>query len=283
MIKSADGVALALHDLGGTGPTLLYSHATGFHGRIWLPLARELGDRYHGWALDYRGHGDSALATDDPLRWSEFGADALAAVEAIDPSPRFGFGHSMGATALLMVELARPGTFTGLVLFEPIVMPPGFAEGVIGEDGLRRDHPLATAARRRRPSFPSFEAAYDNFAGKPPLNSLTPDSLHAYVDFGFRRVDDQTVTLKCTGETEARTFEAGRDHDVWERLDEISCPVLILGGHPSAGPGEIVHLLAEPLPYGRFQRFDHLSHFGPIEDPALVAETTAAFFSAGRP
>ncbi|MBV8692532.1 MAG: alpha/beta hydrolase, partial [Actinobacteria bacterium] len=34
MFPSTDGVQVAAYELGGSGPPLLLSHATGFHGHI---------------------------------------------------------------------------------------------------------------------------------------------------------------------------------------------------------------------------------------------------------
>ena len=59
-VATADGVTIAVHDLGGAGPDLLLAHATGFHGRVWGPCASHLTDR-HAVAPDLRGHGDSVI------------------------------------------------------------------------------------------------------------------------------------------------------------------------------------------------------------------------------
>ena len=45
--SSSDGVELAIHDLGGEGPPLLFVHATGFHGRCYTRVAEQLGDIRH--------------------------------------------------------------------------------------------------------------------------------------------------------------------------------------------------------------------------------------------
>jgi len=63
-VPSSGGVAVALHDLGGTGAPLLVCHATGFHGRMYAPLARRLTARFHVFALDFRGHGASTVPDD---------------------------------------------------------------------------------------------------------------------------------------------------------------------------------------------------------------------------
>jgi pimeloyl-ACP methyl ester carboxylesterase len=171
----------------------------------------------------------------------------------------------MGGAALLMAELAAPGTFRALVLFEPIVFPTDPARG-------DEPPPLAVGARRRRPSYPSYEAARENFAAKPPLAVLTPDALDAYVRHGFRQEPDGSVSLKCLPEHEARTYEMAGQHGVFERLAEVRCPVLVLAGRDDgSGPPLLAPLVAEALPAGTFHRLDAVSHFGPMEDPALLA------------
>ena len=51
----------------------------------------------------------------------------IEALELDAEGPLFGFGHSMGAAALLMAEPRRPGLFAGLVCYEPVIYPPGSA------------------------------------------------------------------------------------------------------------------------------------------------------------
>jgi hypothetical protein len=45
-VPSSDHVSVAVHDFGGSGPPLLLSHASGFHGYCYLPIADELTDRF---------------------------------------------------------------------------------------------------------------------------------------------------------------------------------------------------------------------------------------------
>src|SRR5271163_3617771 len=109
MIRSSDGVRIALHDFGGprggaASPVLLFSHATGFHGRVWEPMASFLRDEFRCVSLDLRGHGMSELAPGTGLAWSGMADDVLAALDS-PPFPRgplHGVGHSMGGAALLL-------------------------------------------------------------------------------------------------------------------------------------------------------------------------------------
>ena len=270
-MSSADGVQLALHDLGGDGPPLLLSHANGFHGLVLAPLAMHLAARFHCWALDYRGHGESQDPPTDIGDWQGFAADARAAADALSLHGAIGFGHSLGGTALLRTEMDRPGTFAGLVVFEPIAFPrdPGRAEAPAA---------IAAGARRRRKVFASREEAYDNYAAKPPLDSLTPEALHAYVDHGFVDRPDGSVELRCDPENEARIFEGGAHQDSYERLGDVRCPVLVLAGTPDENPpGLLAPMVADALPHGRFAALDQLTHFGPMQDPATVAALVIDF------
>ena len=163
------------------------------------------------------------------MAWAGFADDCRAVVDALgDAGPLLGVGHSMGGAVLVMTELARPGTFRALALYEPIVFPPGRGDDV-------GSSPIVEGARRRRPEFPSREAARANFASKPPLEVLAPEVLDLYVAEGFRDTADGAVRLKCEPATEALTFQGSIGHDIHGRLAEVRCPVLVMGATPEEG------------------------------------------------
>lgn len=267
-VPSSDGVEVVLHDLGGDGPPLLLSHATGFHGRCWRPVAEHLTARFHCVALDYRGHGDTAAPHDWAVDWERYGDDAVAAAHAVrGEGPLLGAGHSMGGACLLMAAHREPSLFDGLVLFEPIVFPP---------DLVRDDpasSPLARGARRRRSSFASIDEAIANYASKPPLGAFTPAALRAYVEHGFRHGDDGQVHLVCSPEHEARTFEAGGRHGTWDVLGEIDVPVWVVAGRVDAdSPAAMASRIADALPRGTYVELAELDHFGPMTHPDRIAQ-----------
>ena len=278
-VPSSAGVQLAVHDLGGPadGRPLLLCHATGFHGRVWRALAEELPER-HCLAPDFRGFGDSTPPADLDFDWRGFGDDVLAVVDHFELSDVQAVGHSKGGAALLLAELARPGTFDRLVLFEPIVFPAG-GEGlpVLPQPG---SNPMAETARRRRDTFESFEATIERFASKRPLGSLRRDVLEDYVRHGFRPTDDGRVTLKADKEHEARTYEHSHGHGGFERLGEVTCPVLVAHGSDGDLPGLIAPMVAEALPAAELRPFPELGHFGPLEDPPAFAAVVRDFLDS---
>lgn len=279
-VPSSEGVQVARYRLAGTGDRqpLLIAHATGFHAHCYVPVANELADRFDCHALDFRGHGQTEVDPSWDVDWRRFGDDALAVAREVAPDGGLvGFGHSMGAAALLMAAHRDPGLFERLVLFEPIsheaTVPP------LGRTEMEA-LPIVRGARRRSTWFESFDAAFENYSTKPPLSLMVPDALRNYVDHGFREVADDSgragVELRCRPELEADIFVTGRDNGVWHLLPEIHTPCVVVGGHVEDGqPSMQTEAIAGRLPNGRYLLLDDQTHFGPFSHPAVTARVVA--------
>ncbi len=263
-VESTNGCQIALHYLGGSGPDLIICHATGFHGRVYGPLAASLVGDFTVWGIDMRGHGASTAPDNGDYAWRGMAEDLLACVDALEADSVAAVGHSLGGAAILLAELRRPGTVRSAYLYEPIVLPPGFLAG-------RSENPMSGPARNRREVFPSKEAAFWRYASRPPLNGLRADALVAYVDGGFVDLDDGTVRLACRAESEARTFECEEKMTI-ERLDGLSIPLTVgaglVAGDPN--PADFAPLIVAAVPDAKLIEYDHLGHFGPLEAPGIV-------------
>jgi len=274
---SSDGVAIAVHDMGGDGPPLVLAHATGFNGGVWGPVAHRLRSRFRCLALDLRGHGDSGSPPDSDFRWHGFGQDLLAVVDGLGLAAPVAIGHSAGGTAVLLAEEARPGTFGAIYCFEPVMVP---ADPPLGPDP---DSWLATAARKRRDVFASRTAAYEHYASKPPLDNLDRACLRAYVDHGFEDLPDGTVRLKCRPEHEALVAEMATEHDCFTRLERVACPVMLAGGEEAEGFARAIEPVARRLTSDtQIQALPGLGHLGPMQDPDAVATSASEFLRERR-
>ncbi|MGH3744293.1 MAG: alpha/beta fold hydrolase [Mycobacteriales bacterium] len=272
-VDTSDGLTVALHDLGGTGPALLVCHATGLCGRAYERLAAALTDAFHVWAVDFRGHGDSPAPADDDFSWDGMVRDAEAAAAAIGGGPIHAVGHSMGGAVALAVEARTPGTFATAYVYEPIVMEP---------DAVRPARNfLAEGARQRRNVFASREAALWRFAVRPPLNELESGSLAAYVQHGFADQDDGTVRLKCSGENEARTFEASGVITT-TAVAPAALPTVVGCGAPDTPLAGMARSVAAALPAGELRAHPELGHFGPLQAPTVIGAEIRQHIEAVR-
>ena len=268
-IESDEGARIAAYDFGGDGPPLLLAHATGFHAHVWGPVVEHLRGAFHCYAFDERGHGASPSPPNRDFDWHRFGDDARAVSATFGLDRPLVAGHSAGGALLLLAEEAHPGTWAGCWAFEPVV--PDAHPAPEGQN------PLAEGARRRRSRFDSLDAAYANFAAKPPFGGFDPAALHAYVDHGFVPDDDGGVTLACAPEDEAATYENALTSRAWERLNEVQIPVQVVCGEDSSHfPFEVMEAIAERLPHGSLEVLHGVGHFAPLENPALVAKSILA-------
>jgi pimeloyl-ACP methyl ester carboxylesterase len=275
VVEGAGGVAIATWDLGGQGPPLLLVHATGFHARMWLPLAPALRPAHRLWAIDQRGHGDSGHSADGDYRdWSVFADDLLAVVDTLElgdaTTGLVGAGHSLGGAVLLLAEQRRPGLLRAMYCYEPIVITPDEV------DRAPTGRPTLTqVAAKRRGTFGSRRLARENYASKPPFSAFRPDALDAYVDHAFLDRPDGSVELACSPSEEATVYEGASAHDAWQHLDTTEPPVTVAVGHSADPPAAGLPAVAARLPHGRLLRYRSLSHFGPMEDPQQVGADIA--------
>jgi pimeloyl-ACP methyl ester carboxylesterase len=269
------GLRLATYDWGGTGSPVLLAHPTGFHGLAWAPTARRLvhaGRRV--WSFDFRGHGASDRSSTG-YAWAGFADDVLAVTDHLGLAGApdlLAAGHSKGAAALVLGEHDRRGTYPRIWAYEPIMFP--------SDEPLppQPDNPMSVGARKRRAVWPSPEDAFAAYAAKPPLDVLTPEALHAYVDGGLRERPDGTWELACRPEDEAQVYAMGPANGAYGRLADVGCPVLVACGETSDAIGPaLAARIAERLPRGRLAVFAGLGHFGPMEDPDACVASMLAF------
>lgn len=272
-VAGDDGVELATWDLGGDGPPVVLAHGTGFHAKVWEPLAGPLRVGHRVWALDQRGHGASGHAPDrDYTDWDRLARDLLAVVDVVGGGAApAGAGHSLGGAVLLRAEQLRPGSFAALYCYEPVVLPPGTGGGT---------PELSVVARQRRAIWPSREAAAANYARKPPFAAMDRRVLDAYVEHGLADRDDGTVQLACPPEEEASFYEGAARARVWEHLAEVGVPVVVARGGTDVPPANLAEPIAGLLPAGTVERFDDLDHFGPMTAPGRVGSAIASALAA---
>lgn len=283
---SSDGVQVVAWDFGGSGPPLVFCHATGFHSRVWDPIIAELRDECRAVSIDLRGHGESEVPAGVSYNWQGAGEDVLAVIDHLELGPgALGVGHSFGGACVLVAESKRPGAFEAGWLFEPIV---------VRAEQERDPNPLAALARRRREIFPSHDDAYDRYMSRPPFDRCHPAAIRRYVDYGFATMsDDQiaveqaaleaagstfaippgSVLLKCRGEIEARVFDQAPSQDLPDRLQTIQSRMTIVASGDGAIPAMVAGPTAEALPNGHLLTEADLTHFGPFEQPAAMADS----------
>lgn len=262
-----------VHELGGDGRPLLLSHATGFPGRLYAPLAARLREAFTVLALDHRGHGDASSPADGDLSYTSMASDLVATVDRLGLSRPVIFGHSMGASVALLAARERPDLFAGAYLYEPSLIATGRDIGpMMGA--------WAAGVRARRSAFASRADAMLWFAKREPYSRFRADVLAAYVEHGLEDLDDGTVRLRCRPEDEAVCYA----HNVLS-ADAVAGvhlrATIACGTTDTLGVGLVPPAVAEVLPYADVVVHRQLGHFGPMEAPDTIADDVIAALAGG--
>ncbi len=254
---------------------IVFSHANGFNALTYRSILGPLTDRLRIVAVDQRGHGLSGLPPrlEDPARnWYDLVPDLKAVLEVLDVREAVLGGHSMGGTVSLMAAAESPGRVRGIALFDPVVMPPGFA-AQNGNRPLNTDNPLLQGALRRRAVFPSKAAVIASYSGRGAFRAWSPDMLADYVEDGFHDTPSGEVELNCPPAWEASNF-ASHGHDPWPSFDAADVPIRILKaetGSTCRSDGHEAALTASGRI--RLEVIPGTTHFLPMERPDLVRST----------
>jgi pimeloyl-ACP methyl ester carboxylesterase len=278
-VPSTDGVHVAVHDFGGDGRLLVLCHATGFCGLTWLPLIEPLVAKLdlpvHLVALDFRAHGQTELPSGVDLAWRGMADDLTAVIDELSPGePVWAVGHSMGGSAIILAETARPGLVERAWTYEPILLPHGPTR--TGSSGPA----IAVGARARRATFASRQEAYDRYASRPPLGLLDPGVLAAYIEHGFVDEPSGGVTLRCAPHQEASVFEH-HNAGTFEAAGRLTMPIVVAASGDGDGPAEWVHSAVDLYPHLSLVNYPDLTHFGPLQEPDRLAVDVALYFLDG--
>lgn len=276
-------------DLRGAGPTLLFVHATGFHGRLWDEIVGLL-PGHHIICVDQRGHGNSSGGP--VTHWGIYGEDLAKFVTALDLHTVCGIGHSMGSCALIVAAARLPGRFANLLLLDPVV----FAPALYVEDNERqRSRELQLTTRRKR-HFSSPGEMFDRFEGRLPYSLFSKQAMRSYCQYGVHPQQGITdpkaaYTLACAPEVESSIYLTSMAfQEMPQCVAAVVCPVLVVRAKKNEDPGKVDFTLSPTWPglagamaQGRDLSWPHLSHFIPMQAPADVAALVRAELAATLP
>jgi pimeloyl-ACP methyl ester carboxylesterase len=264
-----NGVRLHYLDWGGEGPPVVLLHATGFLGAIYRPIAQALTAIGRVYSYDQRGHGDSERPQNDIYGWDITANDLEGFIMALGLRGVRGIGHSAGATAIGAVASRRPELIARAMLVEPVIFD-------MNDPAMQRPSELRDRTLKRKRSFDSVEAMFENFEHKPPYKTWRPEILRDYCERGTYPAADGKRVLKCVPEVEAEIYTTSRNFDGFGHIMRCTRPLLVLFGEESDAPGLPLapRLAAENR---RVVIVPHTTHFIPMEDPELTARMALEF------
>jgi pimeloyl-ACP methyl ester carboxylesterase len=224
-------------------PSVLLLHGGNQSCHSWDLVSLHLSDRYHVYALDQRGHGDTEWSRDLDYSMEAMAADALAFIADQELEDPVIFGHSMGGRVTLNVLLEVPDAARAAVLVDvgPELSPEGVK--VVGDFVAHNIE------------FDDLEVFLDNVERYDPFR--TREHIARTVKYNLlQRVDGRYVS-KADHRRIAGSF---RNLDLGD-VTEVPCPVLLVrGGESQVLLADAAERFIQALPNGRMVTVPNVGH-----------------------
>ncbi|RLN46154.1 hypothetical protein BBJ29_005773 [Phytophthora kernoviae] len=276
--------------------TFLFAHGGGFCKEVWEPIMRRLKGspllqgtvstrfvnfdfKYHGGNRDESEKPQVDLSNPSSPRVHHSAGDlttwtsteVLQRVRALQSKypdgPLIGIGHSMGACALWNTEVQCPGTFDGLILFEPVYGDMNVS--------MVTDF-LVSITLKRESSWSSRAAAEEHLRSFKNFSAWDRESLEAYMKGGL--VEDKSTgktVLACSPPMEASLYCHKLMFCTDQQLAGCKSKISIhSGGRSKMFLSPIFETMNKKWPhiYSVGEPIPRCSHALVLEDPAMIAQ-----------
>jgi len=241
---------------------LVLLHGFTGHARSWDSFAEAMQSKYHVYALDQRGHGDSAW-TDD------YSADAMVEdvqkwVRALGLKQFVLLGLSMGGRNAYQFASMHPEEVERLVIVDigPAIATAGstrISSGVQANDVFETPEAAVAAGR-----------AGNARADEAELQNRTRNNLML--------LDDGTWTFRYDKALRTNRLPRPATNDGWAMLSKIKAPTLLIRGELSdVLDAEVAERMLKEIPDCKFALVPGSGHSIPLESPKGFLEAVRTF------
>jgi pimeloyl-ACP methyl ester carboxylesterase len=226
----------------GAPPAVLL-HGGNQSSHSWDLVSLHLADRYHVFALDQRGHGDTEWSRELDYTMGAMSADALAFIADQGLDRPIIIGHSMGGLVTLTTALQAPDLARALVLVDvgPELSPEGTK--VVGD-------------------FVAHNIEFDDL-------EVFLDNVVRYDRFRSREHIARTVKYnlllradgKYVSKVDHRRLAGSRSDLALDDVEAIPCPVLLVrGGDSEVLLADAAERFVAALPNGQMVTVPNVGH-----------------------
>jgi 2-succinyl-6-hydroxy-2,4-cyclohexadiene-1-carboxylate synthase len=246
-------IGLALTRLGTAGgPRLVFLHGFTQTAASWRPIADRFTTEYDVVLIDLPGHGQSSAVAAD--------LDGAARLVAAAAGPATYIGYSMGARVALHIAVAHPAVVYRLVL---VGGTPGIEDDAERAQRRASDDALAGWLEEH-----GLDAFLQRWLANPMFASLPPEAAGLEERRG-NTVEGLASSLRLAG--------TGTQAPLWDRLDALRMPVVLLAGANDTKFVEIGTRMHERIATSTFETVPAAGHAAHLEQPEWFATRLESF------
>jgi len=216
-------------------PPLLLVHGGLDHARNWDWVARALRERFHVYALDLRGHGNSAWAPGALYTIAEHVLDIATLVNVLGGGPVYLIGHSLGGILTLVYAGLYPDRVRKVIAIEGLGLPAAHRVHKPAPERMRDWIEGMRKTQQREPrGYPDLHAAAARMKEANP--HLSDEVARHLTLHGTNWNADGSLSWKFDNYVRCLPPYGHGIDDQRAIYSEITCPVLLFWGRESWMP-----------------------------------------------
>jgi len=254
---------------------IVFLHGAALNAHTWDVVCLMLRGQHHCYALDQRGHGESAWAEDADYSGDAHRGDIEAFVDHLGLDQFVLVGHSMGGFNAFNYAIHHSRRLAALVMVDagPSMLTKGprrivdFVSETAESDSLEQIMEKAMAFNPRRDPRLLRHSLLHNFRRTPAGKWVRKTDLRMW--HGNRnRAQDRERLVERFGQA----------------LSRVTCPTLIVqGGLSDVFTAEDAQKLAAGFPRGCFAQVAQAGHTVQGDNPRVLAQTLSHFLASLPP
>lgn len=273
----SDRLKLQFWDWGNEGkPVVVLVHGSRDHARSWDWVARELREDYHVYAIDLRGHGNSAWAPGALYSIPEHILDLAVFADVINEYPIRIVSHSLGAISSLYYTGTFPEKVARLVTVEGVGVGPLGSTPPPAPVRMRKwIDKTRDLERHSQRTYPSLQDAVTRMQEANPF--LTADVARHLTLHGTNFNAEGDLVWKFDHYTRViHPFGLGLP-EAREILAQIECPTLLFWGRQSFARDPEIDPQAEVIRNKKIIKVDQAGHWLHHDQLELFVRETKEF------
>ncbi|MDS9471537.1 alpha/beta fold hydrolase [Sporosarcina pasteurii] len=243
----------------GTGEPLVFIHGVGLDHAMWEQQVNSLSEYYRVIVYDMIGHGESSHPP-GPYSLSKYVEQLAALVESLSLEKIHLVGFSMGGMVAQAYALSNSAKMKTLTIMNAVANRTEMQRQAI----LKRVEEV-----RANGAHSTIEPAIQRW--------FTTDYLQNQADV-VNRIRTRLQTNNPASYLEAYSLFATADQELWDKLDQITVPTLVITAENDVGSTpEMSQQIHQKISGSELLVVPVLRHMLPIERPDIIHEAIHSF------